>query len=56
MEPKERLGSPSSKTNSHVQLALARVAGLGDVFGCYGTGEVDETHQPGFPEGQFLMG
>lgn len=50
------MDNPSSKTNSHVQLALARVAGLGDVFGCYGTREAEETHQPGFPESQFLTG
>lgn len=40
--PKEEMDSPS-KTNSHVQLPLAGVAGLGDVFGSYGTGEADET-------------
>lgn len=48
------MGSPS-KTNSHVQLALAGVAGLGDVFGCYGTGEADETPAR-LPEGRVSDG
>lgn len=41
----------TSKTNSYVQPALAGVAGLGDVFGCCGTEEVDETlaRLPGGP-------